>query len=236
MTTTSDQPLTRDEALRILRDHKAELAERFGVQELALFGSTVRNEAGPDSDVDILVRMDIAGDWKRSFDLQFFLEDLLQRPVDVVMRQSIFNKLRPYIEREAVDVFDLPENWRLPVAVPKRWDIYVDNMLEACRDVLDFTDGLDLDSFWEDRRTRLATLHALQTLGEAPRKIPLEVQTAHPEIPWRRIVDDRNTVAHEYYRVDPVEVWAMISDIVPTLIPLLEALRSEAEPEPLPDA
>ena len=99
MTTTSDQALTRDEALRILRDHKAELAERFGVQELALFGSTVRNEAGPDSDVDILVTMDIAGDWKRSFNLQFFLEDLLGRSVDLVVGRHIVDGLRPYIER-----------------------------------------------------------------------------------------------------------------------------------------
>lgn len=104
MTTTNDRTLTRDEALSILRDHKAELAERFGVQELSLFGSTVRNEAGPDSDVDILVTMDIAGDWKRSFDLQFFLEELLGHPVDLVVNGSLRRTFRTNVLAEAVDV------------------------------------------------------------------------------------------------------------------------------------
>ena len=84
MTTTNDQALTRDEALRILRDHKAELAERFGV--------------------DILVTMDIAGDWKRSFDLQFFLEDLLDHPVDLVVNGSLRRAFRTQVLAEAVDV------------------------------------------------------------------------------------------------------------------------------------
>ena len=104
MTTTSDQALTRDEALRILRAHKAELVERFGVRELALFGSTARNEAQPNSDVDILVRMDIAGDWKRSFDLQFFLEDLLSHPVDLVVNDSLRRSFRARVHAEAVNV------------------------------------------------------------------------------------------------------------------------------------
>ena len=104
MTTTSDQPLTRDEVLRILRAHKSELTKRFGVQEIALFGSTVRNEARPDSDVDLLVRMDIGGDWKRSFDLQFFLEDLLHRPVDLIVNDSLRRSFRAKVQAEAVNV------------------------------------------------------------------------------------------------------------------------------------
>lgn len=104
MTTTNDRTLTRDEALRILRDHKAELVERFAVREIALFGSTVRNEAGPDSDVDILVKMDIEGDWTRSFQLQFHLEDLLQRPVDLIVNDSLRKEIRPNVLAEAVNV------------------------------------------------------------------------------------------------------------------------------------
>ena len=104
MTTASEEPLTREEALRILREHQAELVERFGVRELALFGSTVRNEARPDSDVDLLVRMDIKGDWKRSFDLQFFLEELLSRPVDLVVNDSLRRSYRSTVQAEAVVV------------------------------------------------------------------------------------------------------------------------------------
>jgi len=44
--------------IECLRAHKATLAERFGVTDLALFGSAARDETGPDSDVDILVSFD----------------------------------------------------------------------------------------------------------------------------------------------------------------------------------
>lgn len=48
---------TRDETLDLLRAHKAYMTERFGVVTLAVFGSTVRGEARPDSDIDILVQL-----------------------------------------------------------------------------------------------------------------------------------------------------------------------------------
>ena len=50
---------TSAETLTLLRAHKRELGDRFGVAGLALFGSSVRDEAGAASDVDILVRDDI---------------------------------------------------------------------------------------------------------------------------------------------------------------------------------
>ena len=53
-----EQAIRKSEVLALLREHKLAMAERFGVVDLALFGSTVRDEAGPDSDVDILVSFD----------------------------------------------------------------------------------------------------------------------------------------------------------------------------------
>ncbi len=104
MTITSDRSLTRDEVLRILRAHKAELAERFGVQELALFGSTARNEAGPDSDVDILVGYDELPDWRTYFAVGPYLEELLGRRVDVCSFKELRQELRARVEAEAVRV------------------------------------------------------------------------------------------------------------------------------------
>ena len=51
--------MNRDEVLDVLREHKATLAQRFGVSELALFGSFARDQATDDSDVDVLVRFDV---------------------------------------------------------------------------------------------------------------------------------------------------------------------------------
>ena len=96
--------MTRDEVLDVLRAHKATLAQRFGVTELALFGSVVRNQLSKDSDVDILVSFQGRADWRRYFGVQFYLEDLLGRPVDLVTDKALRAELRPYVEREAINV------------------------------------------------------------------------------------------------------------------------------------
>ena len=95
---------TSSETLTLLRAHKRELAERFGVADLALFGSIVRDEAVPDSDIDILVRFEGPANSKRYFGVQFYLEDLLGRPVDLVTEKALRPELRPYVEAEAVHV------------------------------------------------------------------------------------------------------------------------------------
>ena len=94
----------REKSLALLRAHKSVLAEQFGVDDIALFGSTVRDEAASDSDVDILVRFDGPTTSKRFFGVQFYLEDLLGRPVDLVTDKALRPELRPYIEKEAVRV------------------------------------------------------------------------------------------------------------------------------------
>ncbi len=96
--------MNRDDILRCLRSAKAVLAQRFGVTDLALFGSTVRGNAGSDSDIDILVTFDGPATSKRYFGVQFYLEDLLGRPVDLVTDKALRSELRPYIEREAIHV------------------------------------------------------------------------------------------------------------------------------------
>ena len=69
--------MTRTETLKLLQSHKARLARDFGVIDLALFGSAARDEAGPGSDIDILVAFDGPATSRRYFGVQFYLEDLL---------------------------------------------------------------------------------------------------------------------------------------------------------------
>jgi predicted nucleotidyltransferase len=96
--------MRKDEALKLLAQHKPELIRRFGITDLALFGSTVRDEARPDSDIDVLVSFDGPATSKRYFGVQFYLEDLLGSPVDLVTDKALRPQLRPYVEKELVHV------------------------------------------------------------------------------------------------------------------------------------
>ena len=71
---------------------------------LALFGSFARDQASDGSDVDILVKFGSPPDWRRYFGAQFYLEDLLGRPVDMAADGEIRAEIRPYMERDAINV------------------------------------------------------------------------------------------------------------------------------------
>ena len=96
--------MKRQRVLELLSRSKPRLQTRFGVTRLALFGSTARDTAASDSDVDVLVAFDGPATSKRYFGVQFYLEDLLGCPVDLVTEKALRPELRPYIEQERVDV------------------------------------------------------------------------------------------------------------------------------------
>ena len=96
--------MNQEQALILLTQLKPELVKRFGVKRLALFGSTVRNEAGAKSDIDIVVAFDQPATSRRYFGVQFLLEDAFDQPVDLVTEKAIRPELKPYIEQEAINV------------------------------------------------------------------------------------------------------------------------------------
>lgn len=96
--------MNRTEVVSQLQAHMPEVKERFGVRDLALFGSTSRATAGAESDIDILVAFDGPATSGRYFGLQFYLEDLLGKTVDLVTDKALRPELRPFVEQEAIRV------------------------------------------------------------------------------------------------------------------------------------
>ena len=97
--------MRREEALRILAEHREEI-NVFGVRRLAVFGSVARDEAGPESDVDVLVSFDPEAHvgMFRFLELKELLEDLFGLGVDLVTEDVVKRQLRERIFGEAVDV------------------------------------------------------------------------------------------------------------------------------------
>ena len=94
----------RAELLALLNQHKSELQRRFDVRTLALFGSMARDRPHSKSDIDLLVEFNGVATSAHYFGLQFFLEDLLQAPVDLVTERALRPELRRFVERDAIDV------------------------------------------------------------------------------------------------------------------------------------
>ncbi|MCS7241464.1 nucleotidyltransferase family protein [Candidatus Caldatribacterium sp.] len=90
----------REEIEEILREHKAELREKYGVSEIGLFGSSVRGREHRRSDVDILVEFDTVPGLLKFLELEEYLSHLLGVRVDLVRRASIRKELRERILSE----------------------------------------------------------------------------------------------------------------------------------------
>lgn len=103
---TSAPPPGRDAIVRLLRQRESEIRAR-GVTRLALIGSVARGDAGPASDVDLLV--DIAPGRKFSLidhsGLRLYFRDLLGRETDVLVRSGMTPKLRQRIDGDEKAVF-----------------------------------------------------------------------------------------------------------------------------------
>jgi uncharacterized protein len=96
-------PLTRSRAVELIESRHEDLKSR-GVASLQLFGSVARDEAGPESDVDLLVRFNGPVTSDAFFGVKFILEDLLDRRVDLVTEAAMREPIRRAIQRELLRV------------------------------------------------------------------------------------------------------------------------------------
>jgi len=92
------------EVVKILKNHKKDLSQ-LGADGLAVFGSTVRDEAHAKSDVDLLVDFDAKKGLFGFVDLKSHLEKILKCEVDLVTKNALHPALKKKILQEARNVF-----------------------------------------------------------------------------------------------------------------------------------
>lgn len=94
-------PVSREEVFQLIQKNQIKLRD-LGVRQLQLFGSVVREEANSASDLDVLVELE-ENTFASYMDVKFFLEDLFESPVDLVLLDNIKPPLRKGILQEAVN-------------------------------------------------------------------------------------------------------------------------------------
>ncbi|HYN23314.1 MAG TPA: DUF86 domain-containing protein [Thermoanaerobaculia bacterium] len=115
---------------------------------------------------------------------------------------------------------------------PEERDVaYLWDMLDAARQVIEFTRNVAFPAYLEDRKLQYAVERAVEIIGEAANRISPALQQKHSEIPWRKIVAQRNVLAHEYGDVDPSLMWDLAQEHIPALVRQLETLIPPKPPE-----
>jgi predicted nucleotidyltransferase len=93
--------MRRDDVLHQLAAHQTEITS-FGVKTLFLFGSVARDEARPDSDIDLLVEFDPPVGLFSVVRFRMFLEEILAHRVDLVLHDAVKPQIRERISKELI--------------------------------------------------------------------------------------------------------------------------------------
>jgi len=100
---------------------------------------------------------------------------------------------------------------------------YVADMLGFALEVVEnFTLGITRQTYGENLQIRRSIERSVQLIGEAAKHVSPAFREAHPDIPWRKIVAQRNVLTHEYGDVDDDLLWNLV---IVELPPLAAKLR-----------
>jgi uncharacterized protein with HEPN domain len=107
------------------------------------------------------------------------------------------------------------------------------DMLEASEKVQYFLKNKTFEDFLKDDMLQAAVERNIGIIGEAARRISEELKQEHPEIPWRKIIAQRNVLIHEYDDIDYKEIWVVatfhLSRLIDQIRPLIPPLPPEVD-------
>lgn len=237
-------PSAVKERLQASPSQIADFCQRWNIIELALFGSILRDDFRPDSDIDILASFAPNTSWNL-FDLmqmQEQLESMLGRTVDLTQKQQLNN---PFIRAEILRTYHIiysknPTIFNFVFSIePADISMQADNknraalwdMIQAIRQIIEFTANLSGEEFRGNLLVQRAVERELEILGEAARRISEEFRQANADIDWRNMINLRNIIAHRYDRVEPDTLWNIIVTVLPGLLSQLELLLPPLPPD-----
>lgn len=107
---------------------------------------------------------------------------------------------------------------------------YAQDILDSIDKIEQFNKEVSLEQFQNDAKTVFATVRALEIIGEATNKLPSDILSDYPEIPWKDVIGMRNKLIHEYFGVDTEAVWKTIKEDLPKLKPvIIRILQAEEQ-------
>lgn len=105
--------------------------------------------------------------------------------------------------------------------------LFLEDIEKSCTRIVRYTTGRSREEIFSDEIRLDAVLFNLQTLGEAVKKLPVDLRQRHPAIPWREISGLRDFIAHAYFALDVEILWDAIQRDVPVLLDSIQEVISK---------
>ena len=101
--------------------------------------------------------------------------------------------------------------------MPRSYRTYLQDILSAIAKIDDYIAGLEVDVFKQTSIVIDSVGMNLVIIGEAARNVPESIRQKYPDVEWRNIVDLRNVITHEYFRLNLDRIWDITQVELPKL-------------------
>jgi uncharacterized protein with HEPN domain len=101
---------------------------------------------------------------------------------------------------------------------------YINDLTEACEDILSFTKGMSYSDFASDKKTINAVIRSLEVIGEATKKLPASFRSNYPDMPWKQMTGMRDKLIHDYFGIDIQMVWQAVEKHIPHILALIREI------------
>ena len=180
-------------SLTISRERIAAFCREHGIRRLAVYGSALREDFGPDSDVDVLVEFEpdrtpgLLGIARLERELSSVLGG---RNVDLRTPEDLSRYFRQSVIEEAEVQYAQDDAIRLR------------HMLDAAQEAMSFAQGRNRADLGADRQLVLALVKAVEIIGEAAYRLSPQARESLPEMPWDDIIGMRHRLVHAYFDIN----------------------------------
>lgn len=105
--------------------------------------------------------------------------------------------------------------------------IYINDIIEAINNILDFTKGLSYEDFCNNKLVSSAVIRQFEIIGEAVKHIPNNIYLKYPEIPWNDMARMRDRIIHGYFDISYKIIWKSVKEDIPDLANKLKEISDK---------
>lgn len=104
---------------------------------------------------------------------------------------------------------------------------YIEDILDAMEKAEIIVGETDYEKFSDDFRINFAVVRALEIIGEATKRLSVDIREQYPEIPWKDMAGMRDRIIHGYDNVDLQIVWDTVTKEIPRIKPLVQNILKD---------
>lgn len=111
--------------------------------------------------------------------------------------------------------------------MPKDYEVYLDDILDSIKKINKYTKSISYKEFAKNTLISDGVIRNLEVIGEAVKRLPLEMKRKYPDIEWRKIAGIRDILIHEYSGINLEIVWDVVVNKIPKLKISVKGIKKE---------